>query len=88
MTGEERSSRARSVLSVIGSTVVMKGDLSVGEELVIEGRYDGTISARDTVTVCKSATINGEVSAIRVRVGKGVDLDNTVLAGLISMTDD
>ena len=68
---EERTSGARSLPSVIGATVVMKGDLVVGEDLVIEGTYDGTINARDTVTLRKSAQICGEVTAGRLQIEDG-----------------
>jgi cytoskeletal protein CcmA (bactofilin family) len=38
--GEEGSRRP--LPSIIGSTVVMKGELTVGEDLEIEGTFDGT----------------------------------------------
>lgn len=72
--------------SVIGKTVVMKGDLVVGEDLVIEGTYDGTIDARDTVTIRKTAHISGSVSADCVQLEDGTNLDNTVWSGRISLT--
>lgn len=65
----------------------MKGDLVVGEDLVIEGTYDGTISAKDTVTVRKTAHLSGSISASRVQFEDGANLDNTVLSGRICMTD-
>jgi len=86
VTDEEHRSGTRPLPSVIGATVVMKGDLVVDEDLVIEGTYDGTISARDTVTVRKTAHISGSVTASRVQFEDGTNLENTVLSGRISMT--
>lgn len=83
MADEERASNARSLPSVIGTTVVMKGDLVVGEDLVIEGTYDGTIDAQDTVTLRKSAHVCGEVRASRLQIEDGTNLKNAVLSGRI-----
>lgn len=87
MVDEERLLNARSLPSVIGTTVVMKGDLVVGEALVIEGTYDGTISAVDTITVRKTAHLSGELSASRLRIEYGTNLQNAVFSGRISLTD-
>ena len=87
---DEKSSRhPRPWPSIIGSTVVMKGDLIVGEDLVIEGTFDGTITGKgpDTVTVRRTARLRGEVSASNVRVERGTNIDNTVLSGRIGRTD-
>ena len=75
--------------SIIGSTVVMKGDLIVGEDLVIEGTFDGTITGNgpDTITVRRTAKLRGEVSASNVRVEGGTNLDNAVLSGRIGRTN-
>lgn len=75
--------------SIIGSTVVMKGDLIVGEDLEIEGTFDGTITGRnqDTVTVRRIAKLSGEVSASLVRVEDGTNLENTILSGRIQLAE-
>lgn len=78
---------AKSLPSVIGATLVMKGDLIVGEDLVIEGTYEGTISAKDTVTVRRTAHLSGEVSANHLEVEDGTNLENAVLSGRIRLTD-
>lgn len=82
---EKGSRQPRPLPSVIGITVVMKGDLIVGEDLVIEGTFDGTITGEgpDTVTVRRTARLRGEVSASKVRVEDGTNLENTVLSGRI-----
>jgi len=87
---DEKGSRyPRPLPSVIGSTVVMKGDLIVGEDLVVEGTFDGTITGKgpDTVTVRRTARLRGEVSASKVRVEDGTNLENTVLSGQIRRID-
>jgi len=75
--------------SLIGSTVVMKGELVVGEDLEIEGTFDGTITGNgpDTVTVRRIARLSGEVSASMVKVEDGTNLENTVLSGRIRLAE-
>lgn len=75
--------------SLIGSTVVMKGELIVGEDLEIQGTFDGTITGHgpDTVTVRRIARLSGEVSASMVRVEDGTNLENTVLTGRIRLAE-
>ena len=86
---EKGSRHPRPLPSIIGSTVVMKGDLTVGEDLVLEGTFDGTITGEgpDTVTVRRTAQLRGEVSASKVRVEDGTNLENTVLSGRIRRID-
>jgi len=88
VANEERNPGARSLPSVIGSTVVMKGELIVNEALIIEGTYAGTINASDTVTLRRSAQLSGEVAATRVRVQAGTNLENAALTGRITLTAD
>ena len=75
--------------SIIGSTIVMKGELIVGEDLEIEGTFDGKITGNspDTVTVRRIARLSGEVSAGTVRVEDGTNLENTVLTGRIRLAE-
>jgi len=79
----------RSLPSIIGVTVVMKGELTVGEDLVIEGTFDGTITGTgpDTVTVRRTAHLSGEVSAGTVRVEDGTNLEGTVISGRIKLAE-
>jgi cytoskeletal protein CcmA (bactofilin family) len=79
----------RPLPSIIGSTLVMKGELIVGEDLEIEGTFDGTITAAgaDTVTVRRTARLSGEVSASIVRVEDGTNLENTILSGRIRLAE-
>ena len=73
--------------SLIGVTVVMKGTLTVGEDLIIEGTFDGSITgaSRDTVVVRRTARLRGEISASNVQVEDGTNLEDTVLSGRISL---
>ena len=76
--------------SVIGHTLVMKGELTVGEDLIIEGTFAGTITDQgaDTVTVRRSANVSGRISAGTVHVEDVTNLQNTVLSGRISLSKD
>lgn len=86
--GDEQGVR-RALPSIIGITVVMKGELTVGEDLVIEGTFDGTITGTgpDTVTVRRTAHLSGEVSAGTVRVEDGTNLEGTVISGRIKLAE-
>ena len=77
-------------VSLIGITVVMKGNLTVGEDLVIEGTFDGSIcdAGTDTILVRRTARLSGEISADSVQVEDGTNLEGTVLAGRISLAHD
>lgn len=79
----------RRLPSIIGSTVVMKGELVVGEDLVIEGTFDGTIvgQGKDTVTIRREARLTGEITASEVWIDDGSNLENTVVSGKIGRTD-
>jgi len=65
----------------------MKGELIVGEDLVIEGAFDGTITGESTdiVTVRRTARLRGNVSAGVVQVEDGTNLDATILSGRIRL---
>ena len=82
--------RRQALPSLIGYTVVMKGELIVGEDLIIEGTFDGTITddGDDTVTVRRLARLRGEVSASELRVEDGTDLQDTVLSGRIRVAEE
>lgn len=80
---------AAPVPSMIGMTLVMKGELIVDENLIIEGTFDGTITGQgsDTITVRRTAHVSGKISASTVRIEDGTNLENTVLSGRISLAD-
>jgi cytoskeletal protein CcmA (bactofilin family) len=48
----------------IGKTVIVKGELTAAEDMVILGRVEGTITVKDhTLTIGKGAAIEAEVKA-------------------------
>ena len=87
---EDGSPRRPELPSLIGFTVVMKGELTVGEDLTIEGCFDGTITGdgHQTVTVRRLARLRGEVTAGELRVEDGTNLESTVLSGRIRRAED
>ncbi len=108
--------------SIIGTTVVMRGVLTLAEDLTIEGTFlgpridgahklsigrlatvradirgesadiagtvDGDVAGTGTVVVRRTARIHGAVSADRLRVEDGTNLENAVLSGRISRAED
>jgi len=62
----------------IGKTVVIKGELTSTEDMVIFGRVEGTITVKDhTVTIGKGATIEAQVKGHAVVVEGHVTGDVT-----------
>jgi cytoskeletal protein CcmA (bactofilin family) len=76
--------------SLIGQTIVMKGELVVGEDLEIEGTFNGSITGygNESVTVRRVARVIGEVTASEVRIENGTNLRKAVLSGRIRLADD
>jgi len=63
--------------AVIGSTVVIKGDLAGEEDLLIEGRLEGKIeSRRHSITIGKNGRIKGDI------YGKVITVEGTVEGNL------
>ncbi|MDX1403440.1 MAG: polymer-forming cytoskeletal protein [Woeseiaceae bacterium] len=66
--GEARPVRARNV-SVIGPTLVFKGELSADEDLVIEGDIEGTIAHhKKHLTIGKQGRVKADIHASSVIV--------------------
>jgi cytoskeletal protein CcmA (bactofilin family) len=108
--------------SIIGVTLVMKGELSLDEDLIIDGRFegpvidgahslsigtfakvkadirgdsaeiagtvDGDIRGSGTVVLRRTARVRGAISADRLRVEDGTNLENAILSGRISRVED
>jgi cytoskeletal protein CcmA (bactofilin family) len=73
--------------SLIGPTVVLRGELSAGGDLmIIRGEVHGRVTG-DTIVIKKGARVQGLVSAGRIRFERGVELGDVVLAGRIARTD-
>ena len=66
--GETRPIRSKNV-SVIGPTLVFKGELSADEDLVIEGHVEGTIAHHTKhLTIGKQGRVNADIHASSVIV--------------------
>lgn len=64
--GEARPIRPKNV-SVIGPTLVFKGDLAADEDLVIEGKVEGTIAHhKKHLTVGKQGRVKADIDASSV----------------------
>ena len=106
--------------SIIGATMVLRGDLSLSEDLIIEGAFDGSITQGDqrlsigesahvratirtgsaiiagnvegsvfgskTVIVKKSARLHGALTAHRLCLETGANLEDVILSGNIART--
>lgn len=104
--------------SIIGSTMVLRGELSLAEDLIIEGRFDGTITQGNhrlsigeharvkatirtgsaiiagvvdgdvhggsTVIVKKTARLHGALTAERLCLESGANLEDVILCGNIA----
>jgi cytoskeletal protein CcmA (bactofilin family) len=66
--GEQQPIRSKNV-SVIGSTLVFKGELSADEDLVIEGTIEGTIAHHEkNLTIGKTGRVTADIHASSVLV--------------------
>jgi cytoskeletal protein CcmA (bactofilin family) len=68
---------------VLGRTVVLKGELSFRESLVIKGQVHGSATGTASVLIEKTANVSGELSADLIQVQHGAPLDGVVLTGCI-----
>ncbi len=63
--------------AVIGSTIVVRGDLSGDEDLVIDGRVEGKIQfPRHSITIGRNGTIKADI------YGKNITVEGTVEGNL------
>ncbi len=64
---EPSSSTSNQGQTILGRSIVLRGELSGTEDLVIEGQFDGNISAQDnSLTVGPQGHVKAEVRARRV----------------------
>jgi cytoskeletal protein CcmA (bactofilin family) len=61
----------------------MKGELSFGESLVIQGQVHGSATGTANVLIEKTAQVSGELSAEVIQVQQGAPLTGVVLTGCI-----
>jgi cytoskeletal protein CcmA (bactofilin family) len=65
---------ARGEMIVIGQSVVIKGELSCGEDLYIDGHVEGTIvniHPSDRVDLRQSAIVMGDIATHRISIDEG-----------------
>jgi len=88
-SGQARLLRSKSV-SVIGPTLVFKGELSADEDLIIEGQIEGTIAHhKKHLTVGEQGRVMADIHASSVIVlGKGVgDIHSESIVSLTKSSD-
>ena len=62
--------------SVIGSTLVMKGELLAGEDLVIEGTFEGKIRGVDgALSIAPFANVRGDIESQVADISGNVEGD-------------
>ena len=85
--GEKQPVRSKNV-SVIGPTLVIKGELSADEDLVIEGHIEGTIAHhKKNLTIGKQGRVTADIHASSVIV-EG-ELNGDIHGdGLVSLAKD
>jgi cytoskeletal protein CcmA (bactofilin family) len=80
-----RALPGRSTVSTVGASVVIKGELSGDEELVIEGNVDGTVDLNQNVLIVgKQGKVSAKITAKTVVVlgevnGKITASENVIL---------
>lgn len=87
-TSQARKRASATGRSVLGPTVVMKGQLSLREDLLVRGEIEGSVVGADTVVIARGARVKGYVSADHVFFERGFHLDDVVLRGHIAQTED
>lgn len=61
--------------SVIGPTLVVRGEITAEEDLLIRGRVEGTISHNQTLTVHREGTVVAAVRAKEIHIEGSVEGD-------------
>ena len=70
--------------TVIGSTIVIDGEVSGDEALVVQGTVKGRIATSESVYVENSATVEADVEADSVEIG-GVVTGNVTAANRVEI---
>ena len=84
--GQSRPIRSKNV-SVIGPTLVFKGELSADEDLVIEGQIEGTIAHhKKHLTVGKQGRVKADIHASSVIV-EGQLMGDVHSEGVVSLAN-
>jgi cytoskeletal protein CcmA (bactofilin family) len=72
--------------SLLGPTLVLRGELSFREPLVIQGQLHGSATGTASIVIEKSACLSGKISAEKIQFERGALLDDVVLTGRIQRT--
>jgi len=84
--GQARPVRSKNV-SVIGPTLVFKGELSADEDLVIEGQIEGTIAHhKKHLTIGKQGRVKADIHASSVII-EGELVGDIHSEGIVSLAD-
>ena len=84
--GQTRPVRSKNV-SVIGPTLVFKGELSADEDLVIEGHIEGTIAHhKKHLTIGKQGRVKADIHASSVII-EGKLVGDIHSEGIVSLAD-
>jgi cytoskeletal protein CcmA (bactofilin family) len=72
---------------IIGQGIQIRGRLTGSEDLVIEGRVEGTIVLNNHLTVEESGTVVADVEAVELTV-RGTVSGNISVSDVVSITRD
>lgn len=62
---------------IVGPKGTIKGTVSC-ENAVIEGKFDGTLSVRDSLSIKETATVVGDVTAKKISMNPGCNFEGTL----------
>lgn len=72
--------------SLLGPTVVLRGELRFEEPLVVQGQIHGSAKGSAPVFIKKSAQVSGDIAAESIQFEEGARLHDVVLTGRIQRT--
>jgi cytoskeletal protein CcmA (bactofilin family) len=81
---EEEKTTVGSVNTVIGEGTTLKGDIKVEGSIEIDGDYEGTIDATDTLIVGGSGKVDGDATVANAVIG-GQMYGNVFASGKIEL---
>jgi len=75
---------AADVNTIIGEGTVLKGDVKVEGSIQVDGEFDGTIDATDTLVVGETGKVDGDVTVANAAIG-GRMYGNVFASGKIEL---
>ncbi|MCK4915843.1 MAG: polymer-forming cytoskeletal protein, partial [Candidatus Eisenbacteria sp.] len=79
---EERT--AGDVNTIIGEGTILKGDVKVEGSIQVDGEFEGTIDATDTLVIGESGKVDGDVTVANAAIG-GRMYGNVFASGKIEL---